>query len=456
MLRTPAEAAARRTDGFACRLVTTEILERNTLRPASRAWITCFTAAMLALAIGIVAVSHLLVTGVGVWGLNRSVGWAYDITNFVFWIGIGHAGTLISAILLLLRQEWRTGVNRAAEMMTLIAIVCAAVFPIIHLGRPWLFYWMLPVPNGRGPLWINFISPLTWDVVAISTYFTVSAIFCYVGLLPDLGLMRDMAQGRRRRILHWISLGWRGSALEWRAQASASVALAAIATPLVISVHSVVSFDFAVTVVPGWHTTIFPPYFVIGAIFSGMAMVLALSIIMRSAMQLQRYVTSMHIEAMCRIMLATSCLLGFAYLVEMAAALGAAHETERALVSSRLSGPLAVLCWSVLTCNVVIPQLLWLKAVRRNLGVLFAIAVIANVGMWLERFLIIVGSLERDHLPSAWTDYLPTATEIATLVGSFGLFFTLFLLFCRFLPVVSASEAKAALSHRTERVGRAP
>jgi molybdopterin-containing oxidoreductase family membrane subunit len=431
-------------------------MERNTLRPASPAWIASFAVALIALAVGIVAVSHLLVTGVGVWGLNRSVGWAYDITNFVFWIGIGHAGTLISAILLLLRQGWRTGVNRAAEMMTLIAIVCAAVFPIIHLGRPWLFYWMLPVPNGRGPLWINFNSPLTWDVVAITTYFTVSAIFCYVGLLPDLGLMRDMAQGRRRRILQWISLGWRGSAREWRAHASASVALAAIATPLVISVHSVVSFDFAVTVVPGWHATIFPPYFVVGAIFSGMAMVLALSIVMRSTMQLQRYVTSTHIEAMCRIMLAMSCLLGFAYLVETATALGAAHETERGLASSRLSGPLAALFWSVVGCNVVVPQLLWWKSVRRNLGVLFAIAVIANVGMWLERFLIIVGSLERDYLPSAWTDYLPTATEIATLVGSFGLFFTLFLLFCRFLPVVSASEAKATLVHRLERRGAAP
>ncbi|MCM2310447.1 MAG: polysulfide reductase NrfD [Steroidobacteraceae bacterium] len=408
-----------------------------------RCWWVCFGLALAALAVGAGAVAYTLGTGIGTWGLNRSVGWAYDITNFVFWIGVGHAGTLISAVLLLFRQRWRSGVNRSAEMMTITAIVCAAVFPVIHLGRPWLFFWVFPLPNTRGPLWINFSSPLTWDVFAIATYFLVSVLFWYLGLLPDLAILRDAAAGWRRRAFGFLSLGWNGSQRTWARYERTCLLLAGLATALVVSVHSVVSFDFATSVVPGWHTTIFPPYFVVGAIFSGMAMVLALLIVMRRALALEAYVTPHQLDALCRIMLATSCLLGLAYLVEVLTALYADHRPDRFMVMVRMEGPLAAWYWLMIACNVLVPQLLWSSAVRRNLAVVFAISVAALAGMWLERFVIIVGSLQRDFLPSNWVGYLPTRIEVATLVGSVGLFLTLFLLFCRWLPVVSISETRA-------------
>lgn len=408
-----------------------------------RGWWTCFAVAVSALAVGVFAVTYQLSTGIGTWGLNRSVGWAYDITNFVFWIGVGHAGTLISAILLLFRQRWRAGVSRAAETMTIIAIVCAAIFPVIHLGRPWLMLWVLPLPNARGPLWVNFSSPLTWDVFAILTYFLVSVLFWYLGLLPDFASLSHAATGWRRRVFRVLSLGWNGSLRTWARYEKTCLLLAGLATALVISVHSVVSFDFAASLVPGWHTTIFPPYFVVGAIFSGMAMVLALLVVMRRAMSLQSYVTLPQLDALCKIMLATSGLLGLAYLIETMTALYGDHGADRFMLMLRMQGPLAAYYWAMIACNVLVPQLLWSRTVRRNLPLVFSIALLALAGMWLERFLIIVGSLQRDFLPSSWVDYLPTRVEVATLVGSVGLFLVCFLLFCRWLPVVSIVESRA-------------
>jgi Ni/Fe-hydrogenase subunit HybB-like protein len=422
------------------------VLAGPVLGPPSRGWWSCLALALMALAAGLVAVAYQLRTGIGTWGLNNSVGWAYDITNFVFWIGVGHAGTLISAILLLFRQRWRTGVSRAAETMTLIAIVCAAIFPVIHLGRPWLMWWVFPVPNTRGPLWVNFNSALTWDVFAIATYFLISLLFWFLGLLPDVAVLRDAATGWRRRLFSCLSLGWSGSQRTWMRYETTCLILAGLATALVVSVHSVVSFDFATSLVPGWHSTIFPPYFVVGAILSGMAMVLVLLIVLRRALALEAYVTQGHLEAICKLMVATSCLLGFAYLVEALGALYSAHGPDRFILHVRTGGPLAVWYWATIVCNVAVPQLLWLPAVRRAAPAVFVIAVIALVGMWLERFVIIVSSLERDFLPSSWVDYRPTLVEVATLVGSFGLFFTCFLLFCRYLPVVSISESPAMRS----------
>jgi len=408
-----------------------------------RGWWLCFGVASAALTLGVAAVAYTWVTGIGTWGLNRSVGWAYDITNFVFWIGIGHAGTLISAVLLVFRQRWRVGVSRSAEVMTIIAIVCAAVFPIIHLGRPWLFHWVFPLPNSRGPLWINFNSALTWDVFAIATYFTVSSLFLYVGLLPDFAMLRDGSRGWRRRMWGRLALGWNGSLRAWARHDSTCTMLAGLATALVVSVHTVVSFDFATSVVPGWHTTIFPPYFVVGAIFSGMAMVLALLIVMRRAMALEAFITAGQLEALAKILLATSSLLGFVYGIEAFSALRAGHAPDRFIHTWRMTGPMAPHFWAMVTCNVLIPQLLWLSAVRRNLPALFVISILALAGMWLERFVIIVGSLQRDFLPSNWVEYQPTRIEVAILIGSAGLFFVCFLLFCRWLPVVSISESRA-------------
>ena len=422
------------------------VLAGPALGSPSRGWWSCLAVALVALAVGVVAVAYQLRTGIGTWGLNNSVGWAYDITNFVFWIGVGHAGTLISAILLLFRQRWRTGVSRAAETMTLIAIVCAAIFPVIHLGRPWLMWWVFPVPNTRGPLWVNFNSALTWDVFAIATYLLVSLLFWFLGLLPDLALLRDAATGSRRRLFGSLSLDWSGSQRTWVRYETTCLVLAGLATALVVSVHSVVSFDFATSLVPGWHSTIFPPYFVVGAIFSGMAMVIVLLIVLRRALALQAHVTQGHLEAICKLMLATSCLLGFAYLVEVLGALYSAHGPDRFILEVRTSGPLAAWYWATIVCNVAVPQLLWLPAVRRATPAVFMIAIVALVGMWLERFVIIVSSLERDFLPSSWVDYQPTLIEVATLVGSFGLFISCFLLFCRYLPVVSISESPAMRS----------
>ncbi len=439
----PAPDALPGTDRGGCTQVMAD-LAGPALGRAMPGWWAWFCVALAALVLGAVAVAYQLRTGIGTWGLNRSVAWAYDITNFVFWIGVGHAGTLISAILLLFRQRWRTGVSRSAEMMTIIAIVCAAIFPVIHIGRPWLMLWVLPLPNTRGPLWINFNSPLTWDVFAITTYFVISVLFWYLGLLPDLASLSRAATGWRRRAFGILSLGWNGSQRAWERYEATCLLLAGLATALVISVHSVVSFDFATSVVPGWHTTIFPPYFVVGAIFSGMAMVLALLIVMRRVMALEGYVTLQQLNALCKIMLATSCLLGLAYLMEIMTTLYADHGPDRFLVMLRMTGPLAAHYWLMIACNVLVPQLLWSAKLRRNPSAVFAVAILALTGMWLERFVIIVGSLQRDFLPSSWVEYLPTGIEIATLVGSFGLFFACFLLFCRLVPVVSMSETRAA------------
>lgn len=408
-----------------------------------RGWWILFSISFCGLLLGVSAVGYLLVIGLGAWGINNGVAWAYAITNFVFWIGVGHAGTLISAVLLLLRQDWRIGVHRAAETMTIIAILCAAVFPVIHLGRPWLFGWLLPLPNDRGPLWINFASALTWDVFAILTYFVTSVLFWYLGLVPDLAIMRAAATGARRRFFGWLSLGWTGSPQNWIHYRTVNRLLAGLATALVVSVHSVVSFDFATAIVPGWHSTIFPPFFVIGAIFSGIALVLALCIGLRRFLAVQDYVTVEHIDALSKLMLATSCLLGLSYLVESLMPFYAGHTAERFVASSRIAGETAALYWTTVVCNVLAPQLLWSKAVRRNLVLVLVVSIGALFGMWLERFVIVVTSQESAFLPSAWTDYAPTGIEIATLIGSFGLFFTLFLLFCRFLPIVSISDTLA-------------
>jgi molybdopterin-containing oxidoreductase family membrane subunit len=414
----------------------------------TRWWYAAFTAALAALGLGVVMGIHLLATGIGTWGLNRTVGWGWDITNFVFWVGIGHAGTLISAILFLFRQRWRTGVNRAAEAMTIFAVMCAGLFPLIHMGRPWLAFWMLPYPNTRGPLWLNFRSPLLWDVFAVGTYFLVSLAFWYFGMVPDLASVRDRARpGRRRALYGLLSLGWNGSARTWARYEKVYLLLAGLATPLVFSVHTVVSFDFATSIVPGWHSTIFPPYFVCGAIFSGMAMVLTLMIVARKVMRLEAYITGRHIDAMCKLTLLTSCIVSLAYATEAFLAWYSVSPWERFVALNRLRGPYREWYWLMIACNVAVPQMLWFPRVRACLPAVFAISIAVNVGMWLERFIIVVVSLHRDYLPSSWLMYAPTYVEVALFVGSFGLFFTCFLLFCRFLPAVAIGEIKSVLHY---------
>jgi molybdopterin-containing oxidoreductase family membrane subunit len=425
--------------------VTRDVLGALDAKP-SALWWGGLAVSVSALTIGTIAIVYQIMTGIGTWGLNRTVGWAFDITNFVFWIGIGHAGTLISAILFLLRQRWRTSVNRAAEAMTLFAVACAGIFPLIHMGRPWMFFWMLPYPNDRGSLWVNFRSPLVWDFFAISTYFTISAIFWYVGLIPDLATVRDRERGTlRSKIFGFLSLGWTGSFRTWHRYEVVYLILAALGTPLVLSVHTIVSTDFATGVVPGWHTTIFPPYFVAGAIFSGMAMVLTLMLVARKTMRLEDYITPQHIDAMCSLVILTSGLVGLAYGTEFFIAYYSGSPYEQFAFYNRALGPLAWGYWIMVACNVIIPQLFWMTGVRRNLVLVFIISILINVGMWFERFIIIVASLQREYLPSAWSDYAPTTIEIATFIGTLGLFFTLFLLFCRFVPVIAIAEVKGVI-----------
>jgi molybdopterin-containing oxidoreductase family membrane subunit len=417
-------------------------------RKATTAWKLSFAAAATALVVGFAAIGYQVLTGIGTWGLNRTVGWAFDITNFVFWVGIGHAGTLISAVLLLFRQKWRTSINRSAEAMTIFAVMCAGLFPLIHMGRPWFAYWVFPYPNTRGTLWVNFRSPLLWDVFAISTYFTISAVFWYVGLVPDFATARDRASGLRKKILALLSLGWDGSARTWSRYELACTLLAALATPLVVSVHSVVSMDFATAVIPGWHATLFPPYFVIGAVFSGFAMVLTLLLVARKVMNLKQYITQRHVGAMCKVVVFTGSIVSLAYLTEIFTAWYSGNPYERFVFLNRATGPFAWAFWTMVTCNVVSPQLLWFRRVRESMPAVFVLSLVINVGMWFERFVIIVTSLSRDFLPSSWSSYAPTLVEIATLVGSFGLFFTLFLLFCRYVPMIAASEVKCVLVRR--------
>jgi molybdopterin-containing oxidoreductase family membrane subunit len=416
-------------------------------RKPTALWWSGFLVALLALMMGAAAVSYQIAVGIGVWGLNRTVGWAFDITNFVFWVGIGHAGTLISAVLFLLRQPWRTSVNRSAEAMTIFAVMCAGLFPVIHMGRPWLALWMIPYPNDRGPLWVNFRSPLVWDFFAILTYFTISLVFWYMGLVPDLATIRDRTQpGLRRRLLGLLSFGWDGSSRTWQRYETVYKLLAGLATPLVISVHTIVSWDFATAVIPGWHTTVLPPYFVAGAIFSGMSMVLTLMIVTRKVMGLEDYITLQHIDKMCKVTLATGLMVAFAYVVEFFTAMYSGNPYEQFVFVNRALGPMAWSYWVMVTCNIAIPQLLWFRRVRANVAAVFALSIVVNIGMWFERFVIIVTSLHRDFLPSAWSSYTPTVIEVMTLIGSFGLFFTCFLLFCRFVPVIAISEVKGVLS----------
>ncbi|HZT29899.1 MAG TPA: NrfD/PsrC family molybdoenzyme membrane anchor subunit [Bryobacteraceae bacterium] len=430
----------------------TEDVCRALTRPPSGLWWAAFAAAFALLLLGTAAVSYQIATGVGTWGLNTTVGWAFDITNFVFWVGIGHAGTLISAILFLFRQRWRTSVNRSAEAMTLFAVMCAGIFPVIHTGRPWLAYWLFPYPNFRGSLWINFRSPLAWDCFAISTYFLISATFWYVGLIPDLATVRDRLASTeggslRHRLFSIFSLGWNGSYRVWRHYEVLYLLLAGLATPLVISVHTIVSWDFATAVIPGWHATIFPPYFVAGAIFSGIAMVLTLMLVARKAMGLEDYITTRHVDVMCKLLLLTSGIVALAYGTEFFTAFYSGNPYEEFVFLNRAKGPFAWAYWTMVSCNVLVPQLLWFRRVRRSMGVVFVLSLLINVGMWFERFVIIVTSLHRDFLPSSWASYRPTIVEVSTLAGSFGLFFTCFLIFCRILPVIAMGEVKAVLSH---------
>lgn len=427
--------------------VTHDVCEPLDQKPTT-AWWTAFLVSLTMLSLGVVAVTYQLFTGIGTWGLNNTVGWAYDITNFVFWIGIGHAGTLISAILFLFRQKWRTSVNRSAEAMTIFAVMCAGIFPIIHMGRPWLAFWVLPYPNERGPLWVNFRSPLVWDMFAISAYFTISLVFWYVGLIPDIATIRDRAKSKIRKVLMgFLSLGWDGSNRTWSRYETVYLLLAGLATPLVVSVHTIVSWDFATSVIPGWHATIFPPYFVAGAVFSGFAMVLTLMLIVRKVMHLEDYITTHHIESMCKIILATSGIVAMAYLTEFFVAMYSGSEYERFTFINRAFGPYAWAYWIMMSCNVITPLLLWRKSIRTNPTAVFFIAIFINIGMWFERFVIIMTSLTRDYLPASWASYTPSLIEIATFIGSFGLFFTLFLLFSRFLPMIAIGEVKGVLAY---------
>ncbi|HRH56791.1 MAG: NrfD/PsrC family molybdoenzyme membrane anchor subunit [Chitinophagales bacterium] len=384
--------------------------------------------------------------GIGTWGANKTVGWAWDITNFVWWIGIGHAGTLISAILLLFRQKWRTGVNRAAEAMTIFAVICAGQFPIFHMGRVWDAFFIFPYPNTRGPLWVNFTSPLLWDVFAISTYFTVSLLFWYTGLVPDFGTIRDQSKTPGRwKFYNFLSFGWVGSAKHWERWESLSLILAGLSTPLVLSVHTIVSFDFATSVVPGWHTTIMPPYFVAGAIFSGFAMVLTLMLVARHVMDLKDYITLAHIESMNKVMLLTGTMVGIAYLTELFVAWYSGNMYESYAFANRAFGPYWWAYWAMMFCNLVSPQVFWIRKFRRNVTITFVMSILINIGMWFERFVIIVISLHRDYLPSSWVYYSPTWVEVGIFVGTIGLFMTLFLLFCRFFPAIAIAEVKSIL-----------
>jgi molybdopterin-containing oxidoreductase family membrane subunit len=392
-----------------------------------------------------VSIAYLFVKGIGIWGVDIPVGWGFAIVNFVWWIGIGHAGTLISAILLLLRQTWRTSINRFAEAMTLFAVACAGLFPILHLGRPWLAYWLFPYPNTM-TVWPQFRSPLMWDVFAVSTYATVSLLFWFVGLIPDLATLRDRSQSRVGRVVYgMLAMGWRGSAQHWHRYETAYLLLAGLATPLVVSVHTVVSFDFAIAIVPGWHTTIFPPYFVAGAIYSGFAMVLTLAIPIRAIYGLEDFITMRHLQNMAKVMLVTGLIVAYGYLTEAFIAWYSADRFELFVPRNRLTGPYAPAYWALIVCNIVIPQALWFRRVRTNPLVLFVVAIIVNIGMWLERFVIVITSLHRDFLPSSWGNYSPTLWDWSTFVGTIGLFLSLLFLFLRFLPMISIAEMRAIL-----------
>ena len=427
--------------------VTNDIVHTIEVKP-TRLWYIGFYVSVAFLLFGVYSVYREVTYGIGQWNVNRTIGWGWDITNFVWWVGIGHAGTLISAILLLFRQGWRTGVNRAAEAMTIFAVMCAGQFPIFHMGRVWMAFFTLPYPNTRGPLWPNFNSPLLWDVFAISTYFTVSLLFWYSGLLPDLATVRDRAKTKLRKHLYGLaSFGWSGSTKHWQRHESLSLVLAGLSTPLVLSVHTIVSFDFATSVVPGWHTTIFPPYFVAGAIFSGFAMVQTLMLITRKVMNLQDYITLGHIEAMNKVIVLTGSIVGCAYLTELFMAWYSMVPFEQDIFFKyRIAGPYGWSYWLMMTCNVISPQLFWFRKLRRNVAFTFIMSIVVNIGMWFERFVIIVSSLYRDYLPSSWSIYYrPSIWEVGFYLGTFGLFFTCYFLFSKYFPVIAIAEIKHVL-----------
>ncbi len=418
------------------------ILTRNT--PV--AWFICFAIGFLFLHGLMVGVPYLLFEGVGIWGLNNPVGWGWAIINFVWWIGIGHAGTLISAVLLLFRQRWRTSINRAAEAMTIFAVLCAVQFPLLHTGRPWLAaYWLLPYPNSMD-MWPQFRSPLIWDVFAVSTYLTVSLVFWFVGLVPDFASMRDRTKNRIGQVIYgMLSLGWRGSAIHWERYEMASLLLAGLSTPLVLSVHSVVSFDFAVALIPGWHTTIFPPYFVAGAIYAGFAMVLTLMIPMRMLYGLEDFINERHLNNMAKVMLASGMIVAYGYFMEQLIAWYSASHYEGFMMQNRMYGPYSTYYWALIFCNIVVPQLLWFRYFRTSMFWLFFVCQFINVGMWLERFIIVVTSLHRDYMPSSWDMFHPTIWDVAIYVGTIGLFTVLFFLFIRGVPMISLHEIRTLL-----------
>ena len=417
----------------------------------TKLWKVLMTIATLAALWGVGCILYLLGVGVGTWGLNNTVGWAWDITNFVWWVGIGHAGTLISAVLLLFRQKWRMAINRPAEAMTIFAVFMAGMFPMIHMGRIWMAYWVLPIPNQFGSLWVNFNSPLLWDVFAISTYLSISLVFWYVGLIPDFATIRDRAKRPVQKLMYsLLSFGWTGNAKAWQRFEEVSLVLAGLATPLVFSVHSIVSMDFATSVIPGWHTTIFPPYFVAGAVFSGFAMVQTLMLIVRKAMRLEHLVTIKHIEYMNLVIIVTGSIVGVAYLTELFISYYSGVEYESYAFINRLSGPY---WWSyaiMMTCNVISPHLFWSKKLRTNLAFTFIMSIVVNIGMWFERFVIIVTSVHRDYLPSSWSMFYPTWVDIGVFIGTLGIFSVFYLLFLKYFPVLAFNEVKSILKSSGE------
>ena len=428
-------------------------ISKDVARPiegkANKYWWILFSLSLGLFLWGMLSIAYTIGTGIGVWGLNKTVGWAWDITNFVWWIGIGHAGTLISAVLLLFRQKWRMAINRSAEAMTIFAVVQAALFPLIHMGRPWLAYYVFPIPNQFGSLWMNFNSPLIWDVFAISTYFSVSVVFWYIGLIPDFAMIRDRMSATispmKKKLYSLLSFGWSGKAKHWQRFEEVSLVLAGLATPLVFSVHSIVSMDFATSIVPGWHTTIFPPYFVLGALFSGFAMVETLLLIMRKVVSLESYITIKHIEYMNVIIILTGSLVGTAYMTELFMSWYSGVEFEQYAFLNRATGPYWWAYVIMMTCNVLTPQLYWITKIRTSFVATFVISIFINIGMWFERFVIIVTSLHRDYLPSAWTMFSPTFIDIGIFLGTLGFFFTLFLLYSRTFPVIAQAELKTIL-----------
>ena len=416
---------------------------------ANKYWWILFGLSVVLFLWGIGCMAYTIGTGIGVWGLNKTVNWAWDITNFVWWIGIGHAGTLISAVLLLFRQKWRMAINRSAEAMTIFGVVQAGLFPLIHMGRPWLAYWVFPIPNTYGSLWQNFNSPLLWDVFAISTYLTVSTVFWYIGLIPDFAMIRDRMSKTispmKKKLYTLLAFGWSGRAKHWQRFEEVSLVLAGLATPLVFSVHSIVSMDFATSVIPGWHTTIFPPYFVLGALFSGFAMVETLLIIVRKVVHMEAYITIKHIEYMNIIILFTGSMVGTAYITELFMAWYSGVEFEQYAFLNRATGPYWWAYVSMMSCNVIIPQLYWIKKIRTSFIATFILSIFVNIGMWFERFVIIVTSLHRDFLPSAWTMFAPSFIDIGIFLGTIGFFFVLFLMYARTFPVVAQAELKTIL-----------